>query len=55
MFTAYLVIAAFLYWPFRKWVATAEAPGLSALLWPLMVIFFIGAAFFALFSKDKAK
>lgn len=53
MTTAYFVIAAFLYWPFRKWVATAGAPGISALLWPVMVVFFLGVILIAPFVKNR--
>ena len=42
MLLIWLVGAAFLYWPFKKWDATYKAPILSALLWPVMVIFFLG-------------
>ncbi|MHA3105489.1 hypothetical protein [Acinetobacter sp. ANC 3791] len=42
MLLIWLVGAAFLYWPFRKWEATYKAPIISALLWPVMVIFFLG-------------
>lgn len=42
MLLIWLVGAAFLYWPFRKWEATYKAPIISALLWPVMVIFFVG-------------
>lgn len=39
MVIGWLIIAALLYVPFKRWIATAEAPFISALLWPLMVIF----------------
>jgi hypothetical protein len=53
MVAVYFVIAAFLYWPFRKWVATAKAPAISALLWPLMVVFFLGMLAISPFIKNK--
>lgn len=53
MVAVYFVIAAFLYWPFRKWVATAEAPAISALLWPLMAVFFLGVLIISPFIKNK--
>ena len=53
MVAVYFVIAAFLYWPFRRWVATSAAPAMCALLWPLLVVFFIGAILIAPFSKEK--
>jgi len=42
MLLIWLVGAAFLYWPFKKWEATYKAPIISALLWPIMVVFFLG-------------
>lgn len=42
MLLIWLVGAGFLYWPFREWKATYQAPFLSALLWPFMVAIFIG-------------
>lgn len=53
MAAVYFVIAAFLYWPFRKWVATAGAPAISALLWPLMLVFILGALIISPFIKNK--
>lgn len=60
MLLIWLVGAAFLYWPFRKWEATYKAPIISALLWPVMVIFFLGLIIWAKFidtnnnfSKEK--
>ncbi|MCY1302994.1 hypothetical protein D9M70_526810 [compost metagenome] len=53
MVTLYFVVAAFLYWPFRKWVATAGAPAISALLWPLMLALIIGALIISQFIKNK--
>lgn len=56
MVVGWLIIAALLYFPFKKWVATAEAPFISALLWPLMVGFFIvGVPLMALTGKFKGK
>ena len=49
MLLIWLVGAAFLYWPFKKWDATYKAPILSALLWPVMVIFFLGLIIWAKF------
>lgn len=49
MLLIWLVGAAFLYWPFRKWEATYKAPIISALLWPVMVIFFLGFIVWAKF------
>ena len=54
MLTIWLVVAAFLYWPFRKWEATYKAPLISALLWPLLIFIFLGALIWgSLFNKDK--
>lgn len=53
MVALYFVIAAFLYWPFKKWVATSGAPAISALLWPIMLVLLIGLLIFAPFIKDK--
>ena len=54
MLLIWLVGAAFLYWPFRKWEATYKAPIISALLWPVMVIFFVGFIVWAkLFNRDN--
>lgn len=53
MVAVYFVVAAFLYWPFRKWVATAGAPAISALLWPLMLVLIVGAIIIFPFMKDK--
>lgn len=49
MLLIWLVGAAFLYWPFKKWEATYKAPILSAFLWPVMVIFFLGLIIWAKF------
>jgi len=38
MVVVWLVIAALFYFPFKRWVATAEAPLISALLWPLLTL-----------------
>jgi hypothetical protein len=43
MIIAWLIIAGLLFLPFKRWVATAEAPFLSALLWPLVIGFFLVA------------
>lgn len=54
MLTIWLVVAAFSYWPFRKWEATYKAPLISALLWPLLILFFLGAIIWeSLFNKEK--
>ena len=54
MLTIWLVVAAFLYWPFRKLEATYKAPLISALLWPLLIFIFLGALIWgSLFNKDK--
>ncbi|HCU1862310.1 TPA: hypothetical protein OUH79_002622 [Acinetobacter baumannii] len=54
MLLIWLVGAAFLYWPFKKWEATYKSPIISALLWPVMVIFFIGFIVWAKFcDKDN--
>lgn len=54
MFTIWLVISAFLYWPFRQWEATYKSPLISALLWPFLILFFIGALIWqSLSKKDK--
>lgn len=54
MLLIWLVGAAFLYWPFRKWEATYKAPIISALLWPVMVIFFLGFIVWAkFFNRDS--
>jgi hypothetical protein len=37
----WLGIAALLYIPFRKWVATAESPLIAALLWPVFLTFVV--------------
>lgn len=42
MLLVWLVVAAFLYWPFTRWRTTYQAPAISALLWPLMVLVFLG-------------
>lgn len=56
MVIAWLVIAAILYVPFKQWSATAEAPFLSALLWPLLVAFFVfGMPVMFLIDKIKAR
>lgn len=56
MLLIWLVVAAFLYWPFRQWDATYKAPLISALLWPLMILFFIGFAIWArFFDKENSK
>lgn len=58
MLLIWLVGAAFLYWPFKKWEATYKAPIISALLWPVMVIFFLGVILWARFidtSNDFSK
>jgi len=56
MFVGWVVIAALLYFPFKRWVATAEAPLISALLWPLTVAFFvIGIPLMAIIDKLKGK
>lgn len=58
MLLIWLVGAAFLYWPFKKWEATYKAPIISALLWPVMVIFFLGIILWARFidtSNDFSK
>lgn len=56
MVIGWLIVAVLLYFPFKRWVATAEAPFISALLWPLMVIFFvIGLPLMALIGKFKGK
>lgn len=53
MLLIWLVVAAFLYWPFRNWQATYKAPLISALLWPIMVFFFIGFIIWAKISDRK--
>ena len=53
MVTVYFVIAAFLYWPFKNWLATAEEAAISALLWPLMVVFILWVLITAPFIKNK--
>ena len=56
MVIGWLIIAVLLYFPFKRWVATAEAPFISALLWPLMIVFFIiGLPLIALIGKFKGK
>ena len=56
MVIGWLVIAALLYFPFKKWVATHDAPLLSALLWPFLIVFFVvGVPLIALFQKIKGK
>ena len=56
MIIFWLVVAAILYMPFKKWVATSEAPFLSALLWPVMVVFFIVIVpLIGIYSKFKGK
>lgn len=56
MVIGWLIIAVLLYFPFKRWVATTEAPFISALLWPLMVVFFvIGLPLIALIGKFKEK
>lgn len=49
MLLIWLVGAAFLYWPFKEWEATYKAPIISALLWPVMVVFFLGFIIWAKF------
>ena len=51
MMTIYFIVAAFLYWPFKKWNATSEAPAISALLWPAIPVVFLVIIAFALLSK----
>ncbi len=53
MLLIWLVGAAFLYWPFRQWVATSNASLISALLWPLMLIVIIVGLFIAYFKREK--
>ena len=56
MFVAWLIIAVLLYFPFKRWAATVDAPFISALLWPLMVSFFIiSVPLMALIGKFKGK
>jgi hypothetical protein len=56
MIIAWLIIAGLLFLPFKRWVATAEAPLISALLWPLLIVFFlVGPLLMALFEKIKGK
>lgn len=53
MLTVWLVISAFLYWPFRQWEATYKAPFISALLWPFLILFFIGALIWQSLSNKE--
>jgi hypothetical protein len=56
MIVIWLVIAALLYFPFKRWVATDKAPIISALLWPLLIVFFIvGLPLIALLEKIRGK
>lgn len=56
MVIVWLTIAGLLFLPFKRWVATAEAPLISALLWPLLIVFFlVGLPLMALFEKIKGK
>jgi len=52
----WLVVAVLLYFPFKKWVGTAEAPFIAALLWPLYLIgfglFLLATPFIRLFKKS---
>lgn len=55
MVVIWLVIAGIIYIPFRKWVATAEAPIISALLWPLLAcllgLFIVVLPFILVFKR----
>ncbi|MCB1657719.1 MAG: hypothetical protein KDI39_05775 [Pseudomonadales bacterium] len=53
MLTFWLVISAFLYWPFRQWEATYKAPLISALLWPFLILFFIGTLIWQRLSNKE--
>lgn len=59
MVALWLVVAALLYVPFKRWVATSEAPMISALLWPLLIgfftIFIISTPLIALFKIITGK
>lgn len=57
MVIIWLVIAVLLYIPFKKWVATADAPLISALLWPLLAcvlgLLIAASPFIWLFKRIK--
>lgn len=52
MFWIWIIVAALLYKPFCRWTATCQAPILSAIFWPLLSAFMLGALIFAII-KDK--
>jgi hypothetical protein len=56
MFYFWLVIAALLYFPFKRWVATADAPFIAALLWPLYLsvlgLYLLATPFIRIFKKN---
>tara|TARA_R110002167_G_scaffold126550_2_gene307338 strand:- start:961 stop:1143 length:183 start_codon:yes stop_codon:yes gene_type:complete len=58
-FIIWLVVAGLLLAPFKKWVATADAPIISALLWPLMGLlvglFLLAIPIRCFFRKIKGK
>lgn len=55
MIVIWLVVAAIIYIPFKKWVATADAPVIAALLWPAfacaLVLFIVAIPFVLVFKK----
>ena len=57
MLIIWLVIAVLLYIPFKKWVATANAPFVAALLWPLYLsvlgLYILTMLFVQLFKKKN--
>lgn len=57
MIVIWLVVAGIIYIPFKKWVATADAPVIAALLWPLLAcllgLFIITLPFVLAFKKIK--
>jgi len=57
MVVIWLVISGLLYIPFKKLAATAEAPLISALLWPLLVcllgLFIVASPFIWLFNRIR--
>ena len=57
MVAAWLLISVLLYFPFKKWVATANAPLISALLWPIylciIALSIVASLFMNLFHRIK--